>query len=193
MKIIRAAPIEYYDIILEFEDGSLKKFSRNIVKTSTHYGFLSFPNKLKAFRTTTENLIWYNGVELGADFLFTYSIPVNRSEITQSYLTLGSRNNAPTSQDERHHVFYTCVNPFKPEKPITLGESIHGGLGESGGQTALSIDALFAWKEDWEHHLRKSDCEWAIEIIKTNKDNAQLLIDKLVEAVCKQHFTTVKD
>jgi hypothetical protein len=193
MKIIRATPIEYNELILEFENGSMKKFSRNIVKTSAHYEFLSFPNKLKAFRTTPENLIWYNGTELGVDFLFTYSIPADQAELTHSYFTLGSRNNAPTEHDSRHHVSYCCVNPFNLEKPITLGESIHGGHGESGGQTPLSIDELFAWKWDWENHMRKSDCEWAIEIIKTNKDNAQLLINKLIEAVCKQHFTTVKD
>jgi hypothetical protein len=192
MKLLKATPIDFYDIILEFSDGSFRKFSPAEVKLNgARGGFLVQPNTIKAFRFSPDELIWYNGIRLDCDFIFDYSTTISPQELLHTSLMLGFRNNAPTLQDSSHHEYRAQINPYNREKPITLCESIGGGHAERGGCTSNTLAEIL--KMDWQDHFRKSDCEWAIEIVKSEKNNIPELIDKLIKAVCERFYSTMKD
>lgn len=56
MTLRNAIPIDFYEIILEFSDGSFQKFAPSKSNVTKQFTFLMFPYKLKAFRLLLEGL-----------------------------------------------------------------------------------------------------------------------------------------
>lgn len=175
----RVIPLDFYELVLQLSDGSYRLFSPAKNSLYEKYSFLAYPHKLKALRFSSDGITWYNGVHFTLDFLLQHSVTKEKSELN-NWLTIGSKNQAPTDQDAHHHEFYVAVRPFTPETPIVTGESIGGGHADRGGCSTLSVSQLLA-QNDWEIHFGKSDATWAIPLIKAYADQPELLIGSLVE------------
>ena len=95
---------------------------------------------------------------------------------------VSQQNNAPTSADKNHHVYYFGINKNEPEKCFVLGESIGGGHGDRGGQISLDFEGLFNWQHGWKEHIKKSGCSWVIEIIENaaKENDTYQAIDKII-------------
>ena len=178
--IKKVTPTEQWELIIELSNS---KFL--IVKTESMYGkgydFLAYPNQLKAFTYDDNKITWKNDKSISINEIKSFAKTTSLDEIKNKNLRINYKNQAPTKQHKSHHVYGVYLYPFK--RQISIGESIGGGHGERGGSVTLSITELLNYK-GWENHFLLSDCEWAIEIIKSNKENEEKIIDELVRGIC---------
>ncbi|OZG75032.1 hypothetical protein BTA51_01115 [Hahella sp. CCB-MM4] len=156
----KVVPLDHFNLILEFENGQLRKFPKERVG-GTDMWFLAFPMKLRSYLQKDGGLVWesidktqmWGGqnvweqkLSLSADQLFDVSEAVSLPQLESCLLTVGMENQAPTSEDEKHHVYCVSIRPFSCHKWLIFSESIGGGHGERGGSVSLSTLELSSFK-----------------------------------------------
>jgi hypothetical protein len=109
---------------------------------------------------------------------------VSGRALESQVLRLEYQNQAPTEQDQRHHVYCVYLLPFGP-KPFDVGESIGGGHGERGGSFRFDLQELLAWPE-WPRHFELSGAGWAVPMIEAGRHNEDALLDTLVREICRR-------
>lgn len=184
MELRYVFPSGYYELLLVFPGSDRLLNAQSHIELS----FMGLPDQLKALRYTPNEIEWKNGKTFSADQLhaMSRSLPTVRS--VSIWFTLGSRNNAPTDQDPRHHEYYVNVYPMNKLKPFTLGESIGGGFAERGGDTRLSMEELLAWPHDWKEHFRKSGCSWAIGFVEEYQNDTRTLMKQLADYIFERQW-----
>jgi hypothetical protein len=184
MKDIKSIiPIDYYELIIEFENSEFKCFSPEKLKLYEKRDFLAYPNKLKSFKYDQNQIIWYNNFHLDKKYLYQNSILLEQDQLERNGLSISSKNHAPTDKHPSHHVYYFMIYPFKNEKQFVIGESIGGGHGEMGGCASFDLKEILESPE-LINHLTLSNCSWVYEIMKANSFDTKDVINKLVLEVC---------
>ena len=183
--IKRVIPIDFYELIIQFEDSTYRIFSPEKNKLYDTYSFLAYPNKLKSFAYRAEEIKWRNGVCFDKTFIYQNSEAVDFGDLRTKSITAGFRNQAPTDQHSTHHEYRFSIQPFYPEKPFVLSESIGGGHAEMGGSIAYSPEELLS-NTYWKEHAEKSGCAWIIDIIEQNQPDIEKTIDLLVGEICQR-------
>ena len=178
--IKKVTPTEQWELIIELSNSKYL-----IIKTESMYDkgydFLAYPNQLKAFTYDDKKITWKNGKSISINEIKEFAKTTSLDEIKNKNLRINYKNQAPTKQHKSHHVYGVYLYPFK--RQINIGESIGGGHAERGGSVTLSITELLNHK-DWENHFLKSDCEWAIRIIKSSKNSEEKIFDELIKGIC---------
>ena len=180
MQLLQVFPSSYYELLLVFSDHSCRLLK---YKPNSALSFMGYPAELKALRSSAEGIEWKNGVRFTVDQLYELSAELSFEQQASVEFTIGSQNNAPTDQDERHHEYFVQVYPLNMQKPFQVGESIGGGHGERGGASALSLQQLLAWPPGWKEHFRRSGCAWAIGIVEEYADNIPVMMQELADFV----------
>ena len=180
-------PTEQGEIVIEFENSEFRVFSTRIAEREKGYSFLKFPNMMKAFRHTAEEVVWKGGYSLDFKYLYEKSTPVTKIDICRYHLRVEYRNQAPTAVHPTHHVYAVYLYPFNPNQPFNAGESIAGGHAERGGSQSYSVEELLAWT-GWKEHFELSGCGWAITIVESNTDDIDLLLCMLTSAICQHNY-----
>ncbi len=180
--IKKVIPTDQWELIIELTNSQYL-----IIKTESMYDkgydFLAYPNQLKAYTYDDQQITWKNKKDISLDEIKSFSDTISLDNLKNKNLRISYKNQAPTKEHKTHHWYGVYLYPFKNQ--INIGESIAGGHGERGGSVTLSILELLDY-EGWENHFRLSGCEWAIEIIKSNKDDEEKLIDELIKGVCQR-------
>ncbi len=184
-KIIRVTPIDFYELIIEFENSHYKCFSPEKTNLYKDFSFLAYPNKLKSYKYSSDKITWFNDVSFDSLFLYKNSFDVAKKDLSSKDLRIGFKNQAPTKEHPTHHEYHFSILPFHPEKQFVFSESIGGGHSEMGGSNYYSIDELLKLS-DLENHLKLANCSWVIDLIQIHKNDPKLLIDNLVFEVCKR-------
>lgn len=201
-RISRVIPAEYTGLLIEFEEQGMRVFRpRDYFEHQAEPGnvnFLGFPTKFRHLIWSADKVtwpqvsdreliwegenIWLNELTLSSDQLYQLSEPIPERDLKFISYPLGMRNQAPTAEDARHHVFFVMLSPFSSQ-PFCLGESIGGGHGERGGSNAYSLGELM--EKDRMAHFEASGCEWAMTAIcqayeqhMSQAEVIQLLIDQ---------------
>ncbi len=183
--IISITPIDYYELIIEFENGEFKIFSPEKLKLYEQHDFLAYPNKLKSYKYDNNQITWYNNFHLDKEFLYLHSTLINQEQLERKGLSISSKNQAPTVMHPSHHVYYFTIYPFKNEKQFVIGESIGGGHGEMGGCGSFDLNEILE-SQELTNHLTLSNCTWAFDIMKSNNFDNKNVINKLVLEVCNR-------
>ena len=180
-RIKRVVPLESFNLIIEFEDGSLRQFPNTRV-ADTALWFLAFPLKLRTVDVFPSGLhwgavsrtqlwdgqnLWEQQASLDVATLMEWSDPVQIETLSQAVLNVAMRNQAPTDQDPRHHVYVVGIRPFADQDWVILGESIGGGHAERGGSVALAVDRLDSFK-GWREHCALAGCGWIVPMLEDN-------------------------
>lgn len=181
--IISITPIDYYELIIEFENGEFKSFSPEKLKLYGKHNFLAYPNKLKSYKYDNNQITWYNNFHLDKEYLFQNSKHLEQEQLKKKGLSISSKNQAPTDRHPSHHVYFFMIYPFKNEKQFVIGESIGGGHGEMGGFGSFDSKEILESPE-LINHLTLSNCSWVYEILKANSFDSKDVINKLVFEVC---------
>ncbi len=177
----RAIPNEQGDMVLEFLGPEFRLFEASAL--TRQWPNLAYPQHFKCFLVTADAVHWVDGGHVDADYLYENSHPQQEAELDHQILRLGYKNQAPTREDEHHHVYGVFVAPFS-SKQFRIGESIGGGFADRSGGRDLTIGELLAWA-DWKHHFELSGCSWAIPIVEAMAAEPDRLLDTLVDAACK--------
>lgn len=183
--IISITPIDYYELIIEFENGEFKSFSPEKLKLYEQHDFLAYPNKLKSYKYDNNQVTWYNNFHLDKEYLYQNSKLLEPEQLERNGLSISSKNLAPTDRHTSHHVYYFMIYPFKNEKQFVIGESIGGGHGEMGGCGSFDLKEILGSPE-LINHFTLSDCFWVYEIMKTNEIDTKDVLNKIVLEVCKR-------
>jgi hypothetical protein len=173
-------PTDDWKIIIELNDNSYRLL--NYQDLGDDFSFCAYPNQLKAFDFSEKEILWKNGKSLNLTKTLNISTPVDINEVVHSSITVGMKNQAPTDQDNRHHVYYVSLYPLKTDKPIIIGESIGGGHGERGGCRSCSINELLELTI-WKSHFELADCEWAIAIVERKSEDTSNVIKLISEGI----------
>lgn len=173
-------PTDDWKIILEMNDSTLRLL--NYRDLNDEFSFCAFPNQLKAFRFSENEIVWKNGKSLDLKTSIDSSKLIELSDVINSSITIGMKNQAPTDKDSRHHVYYATLSPFNKEKPVMIGESIGGGHTERGGCRPCSIEELLGLP-NWKSHFELADCNWAIEMIEKNHKDSSKVIESIMEGI----------
>ena len=173
-------PTDDWKIIMELNDNSFRLL--NYQDLGDDFSFCAYPNQLKAFSFSENEILWKNGKTINVTKAFNTSTPVDINEVVHSSITVGMKNQAPTDQDNNHHVYYVSLYPLKTDKPIIIGESIGGGHAERGGCRPCSISELLDIS-NWKSHFEFSGCDWAIEIIERNAENTSGVVKQISEGI----------
>ena len=89
--IISITPIDYYELIIEFENGEFKKFSPEKLKLYEKHDFLAYPNKLKSYKYDNYQIIWYNNFHLDKEYLYQNSILLEQEQLERNGLSICSK------------------------------------------------------------------------------------------------------
>ena len=181
LDIKRIIPTENWELIGEWFNEKYRILEAKDIYDKG-FKFLAFPNQLKAFKSDNDKIIWKNGAHLSLEDFYGASKEIELGKIKNKILRVKYKNQAPTRQHKTHHVYGVFLHPFDYEKPISLSESIGGGIADMGYSKQTSFEEL-KQENDWKDFLKLSDCEWIIPIIEsTNQiDN---LVDKIVKGIC---------
>ena len=184
MKISKVIPIDWYGLIVVFENGQLRSFEPSKQNLYEQYKFLAYPDILRSFTIDEDRIEWKGKATFNSDFIIQNSTVPETDELKSKSLSIGSKNQAPTSEDLKHHVYDVTIRPFNSEVPIILSESIGGGIGDRGGARAIKIDDI----EEYKNHFELSDCIWAYQLIKESKDNFRKLMDTLISEFLDRYY-----
>lgn len=184
-KIKTVIPIDYYELIIETDNNKKYLFNPSELKLYEKHKFLAYPDKLKNFEINANSIKWHEGLEIQFSQIQKMCKLLSKQEAQNKMITIASKNNAPTEKHKTHHVYSIHIKPYKSEQLICLSESIHGGHGEMGGGHYYSIESLLL-TDTWKEHMIKSNCDWAIEIIESQKSEKEI-VDKLVEVFLKMN------
>ena len=178
-KIRNILPIDYYELIIETDNNKKYLFNPSELNLYTKHKFLAYPDKLRNFEIHASFIKWHDGLEIQLSEIQEMCEILSKQEAQNKMITIASKNNAPTEKDNTHHVYSIHVKPYYSEQLICLSESIHGGHGEMGGGHYYSIEKLLQ-TNNWKEHMNKSECDWAIEIIESEKSEKEIVY-KLVK------------
>lgn len=177
--ILSVIPSDHNGLLVDFAGLGLRVFRpRDYFERQPapdDSNFLSFPTRFRHLiwndrqvcwpRVSDRELIWegeniwLNELTLSSDQLYQLSRPIPESDLKFISYPLGMKNQAPTAEDARHHVFFVSLTPFSA-RPFCIGESIGGGHGERGGANTYSLDELM--EKDRMAHFEASGCDWAM-------------------------------
>mgnify|MGYP001799775294 CR=1 FL=1 len=184
MKIVNVIPIDWYGLIVVFENGELRSFEPSKYNLYDMYKFLAYPDILRSFTIDEDRIEWEGKAAFSSHFIIQNSTEPETDELKSKSLSIGSKNQAPTSEDLKHHVYDVTVRPFNSEVPIILSESIGGGIGDRGGARAIKIDDI----KEYKNHFVLSDCIWAYQVINASKDNFRKLMDTLISEFLDKNY-----
>jgi hypothetical protein len=183
--IISITPIDYYELIIEFENCEFKCFSPSKLKLYENHDFLAYPNKLRSFKYDQNQITWYTNIHFDKEYLYQNSQLLENEQLERKGLTISQKNQAPTEDHPTHHVYYFMIHPFGKDKQFVLGESIGGGHGEMGGCNSYNLKEII---ENLEliYHITLSNCSWVYEIMMTNNMDTKTILKKIVLEVCNR-------
>lgn len=181
----RAVPNEQWQLVLEFAGPEYRLFDTSIVREENGWHQLAYPQHVKRFKAAPDGIRWDGLGMVDAQFLHLRSRLLAPADLERQVLRLGEKNQAPTAQDARHHVYGVYLARFGT-KPFRLGESIGGGMAERGGGCDLSLQELLAWP-DWRRHFALSGCTWATALVEAQAAAPQRLLDLLVDEACRRN------
>jgi hypothetical protein len=184
----RVVPNENWQLILDFGPDGMRLFDAEIARKEMGWSQFAYPNRFKNLTYTDESVRWGEGETLSATWLHAKSRPVPANGLEHEVLRLGYKNQAPTPQHRSHHVYGVYLAPFSA-RPFRIGQSIGGGHAETGDGRDLSLRGLLEW-EEWKRHFDLSGCQWAIQFIEAGANAEQLLIDTLVNEICRRSGTS---
>ncbi len=182
--IVNITPNENWQLIIQFSDDEYRLLDVAIPREEHNWKELAYPQHIKRFTFTPNEIIWEFGGELNASYLYKQSEVVDYSSLENQSLRLCYKNQAPTQEDKWHHVYGVYLHPFS-HKLFSVGESIGGGHGDRGGSNSYSLTELLSWGE-WKNHFNLSGCSWAIPIIESNQDK-ELIIRELSKEACRRN------
>jgi len=171
-------PIDHYELIIETETNKKYLFNPSELNLYEKHNFLAYPDKLRSFVIGENSIKWKEGYEIHLSDIQDICKLLSHEEVKNKMITIASKNNAPTEKHQTHHVYSIHLKPYNSEQLICLSESIHGGLGDTGGGHYYSLKSLLQ-TDKWKDHMNKSNCGWGIEIIET-KSSEKEIVDKLV-------------
>jgi len=177
-KIKNVLPIDYYELIIETDNNKKYLFDPSELNLYEKHKFLAYPDKLRNFKVGKNLIKWREGFELQFAEIQEMCKLLSLQEARNKMITIASKNNAPTEKHKTHHVYSIHLKPYNSEQLICLSESIHGGLGDTGGGHYYSIKSLLK-TDNWKDHMNKSNCAWGIEIIES-KCSEKEIINKLI-------------
>jgi hypothetical protein len=178
----RAVPNQRWDLILQFEGPEYRLFPVSILSEERGWKMLIYPKNIKRFMLTPDAICWDGIGTVDANFLYDRSAPMDPANLERQVLGLGCKNQAPTPQDKRHHVYGVNLARFG-KQPFGLEESIGGGMADRGGGSDYSLQELLRYP-GWKQHFTMSGCAWAIPIIESHADESEHLLDLLVHEAC---------
>jgi len=156
----------------------IRKHSQFTDPTPNFYDYYFEISKL--ITCEKRGITWSNIVHISSSDLYENSTPITLNELKNKEMRLGMKNQAPTEKCSRHHVYYFCLYPFNLDTPFVIGESIHGGIADSGGASHLSLKELLE-RPGWQRHLTLADCDWAIGLIAREQADIQRLVNILIK------------
>jgi hypothetical protein len=184
MKIINVIPIDWYELLIVLEDGQIRSFEPSKHNLYGKYNFLAYPDELRSFKINQDKIEWTNGTTFNSNFLIQNSIELENEELTRKSLSIGQKNQAPTTKDQRHHVYDVAIRPYNPDLPIILSESIGGGHGDRGGSRNIKIEEIKKYK----NHFELSDCFWAYQLIKKSGNDIRKIMDALISEFLNKNY-----
>ncbi|MFS0703947.1 hypothetical protein AB6N23_05425 [Cellulomonas sp. 179-A 9B4 NHS] len=194
--LVRVVPTEESSIVLELDGGVVlvldcldPRLERD--HPGPDWSELGYPEKRKHLTFDAGAVRWPGGKVLTTGDLVARSRPASVRELESLHLRVAYRNQAPTPQDARHHVYSVYVRPFAAQ-PFVLGESIGGGHGERGGQATFTLAELRAWA-GWEEHCALAGCGWVVPVLSTEGADERACVDALVREVCRRADTAESD
>jgi hypothetical protein len=182
----RAVPNERWHMVLEFDDGSFRLLDVGSVRRDKGWEKLAYPQHAKRFLLAPDAITWPAGGAVDIPYLLRHSTPIAPAALEYEYLRLCYKNQAPTPEDTRHHVYEVEIGRFS-SKPFRLAESIGGGHAERGGSRACTFAELLdlPW---WRRHFELAGCGWAIAPLETLQYEPERLpdvLDRLVAEACR--------
>lgn len=181
----RAVPNEKWQVILEFNGPQYRLFDTSILRKEKGWHKLAYPQHVKRFAVDSDAICWAEGGKVDAEYLYQRSTPMVRENLEQEALRLSYKNQAPTSEHERHHVYYIYLAPFS-KNPFRIGENIGGGIAERDVGQDFSIKELLLWPQ-WKRQFELSGCSWAISKLESHASEPERLIDSLVSEACARN------
>lgn len=187
----RAIPNEQFQMILEFVGAEYRIFDVSVLYQEKGWDKLAYPQHMKCFTVSENEIFWPDGGKVDANFLYERSTPIDLDRLENQVLRLSYKNQAPTTEDKNHHVYGVFLAPFS-KSPFRVGESIGGGFAERGGSNDLSLSELLAWAE-WRQHFKLSGCAWAITLIESLASESEQLFEQLIREACKRNGAAEDD
>lgn len=183
VRLKRAVPNERWHMILEFDDGSFRLLDVGSVRRDRGWEQLAYPQHAKRFALAPDAITWPAGGTVDIPYLLRHSAAVAPAALEHEFLRLCYKNQAPTPQDARHHVYEVEIGRFS-STPFRLGESIGGGHAERGGSSSFSLPELLACP-DWREHFELAGCGWAVPVVDMLAPDPESLLDTLVDEACR--------
>jgi hypothetical protein len=178
----RAVPNEQWHLILQFEGPEYRLFPVSILHEERGWNKLAYPQHMKRFTLMPDAICWDGIGTVDANFLHDRSAPIEAADLERQVLRLGYKNQAPTPEDKRHHVYGVFLARFG-RQPFRLDESIGGGMADRGGGSDYSLPELLR-HSGWKQHFTLSGCAWAIPIIESHAGESEHMLDLLVHEAC---------
>lgn len=182
--IFDVIPNEDWELAIGFSNGEYRLLNLSIPKKEYGWEELANPLLMKRYTFNRTAIDWEFGGTLDAEYLYRNSVSVNMPDLARHSVRVCYKNQAPTTKDERHHVYCVYLYPFS-EKVFAVGESIGGGHGDRGGFSLFTLNELLTW-EEWKLHFELSGCSWAIEMVEMS-ENIDQLVRLLVSEACKRN------
>lgn len=177
--IQKIVPVDWFELIIVLNDGEKRIFSKNADMLKS-YEFLAFPDKLRAFSYGDDFVEWEHGLRLNLPEVIQCSEPIKDEEAKRKSLSISRKNQAPTNEHPRHHVYDVSLKPFDSDKLFVLSESIGGGHADTGGSRYFSLAELIVYP-GWKAHFEMADCDWGIDFVKKWIEQPDRLIEAMLE------------
>ena len=187
INLIKVIPIDWYELLIVFENDEVRSFEPSKQNLYDEYKFLAYPDKLRSFKVSGDEIQWTNGTTFSSDFLIQHSVKLEFDELKRKYLSIGRKNQAPTTEDQKHHVYDIAIRPYNSEMPIILSESIGGGHGDRGGSRNIKIEEI----EEYKNHFELSNCIWAYQLIKESNNDFREIMDVLISEFLNKKFKKI--
>jgi hypothetical protein len=142
-KLIRVVPNDLWQLLLEFDGFGFRLLPIEPLYSKLGWKHFAHPNVVRHLRFTSDAIVWATSETLSAEELLQRSESVAKADFDYQSFDVGMVNRAPTSSHASHHVYYVSLAAFS-NQPFRLGESIGGGLMDSGGTFTFSLRELRA-------------------------------------------------
>ncbi|MCH1918498.1 hypothetical protein L9G15_03515 [Shewanella sp. A3A] len=190
------------ELVIAFSNGDIRRFDeREYFKDS--FNLLVLPQRRRRVDISASQLhwpkvpgqtllwrdtnLWDCELALSAEQLYQHSQSISAEDLERVNCYLVQKNIAPTKEDAKHHVLFVMLYPFR-DPYFLFGESIHGGMGDRGGASWLSVEQILA-EDFWRQHLLQADGEWLYHIIAEHHAERDTMISKIIRYHSQQtHF-----
>ncbi|MBL8888985.1 MAG: hypothetical protein JNL67_03335 [Planctomycetaceae bacterium] len=177
-RLTQAFPNESFQLVLQFDEVDYRLFAMSILSRDKGWTSLAYPSNLKRFTWDTTEIVWSTGERIDSDFLFEHSTPLDHECLDHQVLRLSYKNQAPTTEHKKHHVFGVYLAPLSTQW-LRLSESIGGGVAETGHDQALTLSELFQCHH-WQEHFQRAGCSWACKLVENLATQPEQLLQTLV-------------